>query len=464
MVLYVCYDGIVDTVHVLIDCFFFYSPRLILCVYVFLSVSLVVVVVVVVNAERYTCIYMGVCVQGLAEYADSIGFLRPPQRDASLAHIPATFEPLLPGTSEAAEPAPSRPMPAPEAAGVEAARQYVAASRNAVTSSEVTHGQPADDERASGGGGTSGGGGGGGGARRRLNTDPPAGEAQDKASTLPAGASMSPSAANAAALKKRKKSRSTPSEKTEKGLRHFSLRVCQKVEDKGRTTYNEVADELVAELVGERGDTGATTTPGGATAGNAQRSQQTPSSSAKSGGETTTKQYDEKNIRRRVYDALNVLMALDVISKEKKEISWRGLPDSHDQQLEQLRLQERQSLARIDKKRAYLKELVEQYDVLTALLRRNMSGGGGGGGGGIVQDPNGRDGEHRDTELQRRNGIALPFLLVRTRNDAQVEVEMSDDMQTVSIDFDSTPFEVHDYFYVLSGLRERGLLSVVQQP
>ena len=35
---------------------------------------------------------------------------------------------------------------------------------------------------------------------------------------------------------------------------------------------------------------------------------------------------------------------------------------------------------------------------------------------------------------------------------------MSDDMQTVSIDFDSTPFEVHDYFYVLSGLRERGLL------
>jgi len=39
-------------------------------------------------------------------------------------------------------------------------------------------------------------------------------------------------------------------------------------------------------------------------------------------------QYDEKNIRRRVYDALNVLMAMDIISKEKKEIKWKGLPPS----------------------------------------------------------------------------------------------------------------------------------------
>lgn len=35
---------------------------------------------------------------------------------------------------------------------------------------------------------------------------------------------------------------------------------------------------------------------------------------------------DHKNIRRRVYDALNVLMAMDIIEKEKKEIKWLGLP------------------------------------------------------------------------------------------------------------------------------------------
>ena len=34
----------------------------------------------------------------------------------------------------------------------------------------------------------------------------------------------------------------------DKGLRHFSMKVCEKVEQKGRTTYNEVADELVNEF------------------------------------------------------------------------------------------------------------------------------------------------------------------------------------------------------------------------
>lgn len=41
--------------------------------------------------------------------------------------------------------------------------------------------------------------------------------------------------------------------KTEKGLRHFSARVCAKVEEKGCTSYNEVADELVTELGSELG-------------------------------------------------------------------------------------------------------------------------------------------------------------------------------------------------------------------
>lgn len=36
--------------------------------------------------------------------------------------------------------------------------------------------------------------------------------------------------------------------KTEKGLRHFSAKVCAKVEEKGSTSYNEVADELVQEM------------------------------------------------------------------------------------------------------------------------------------------------------------------------------------------------------------------------
>lgn len=49
-------------------------------------------------------------------------------------------------------------------------------------------------------------------------------------------------------------------------------------------------------------------------------------------------QYDEKNIRRRVYDALNVLMAMDIISKDKKEIQWKGLPRTSLNDVEELKV------------------------------------------------------------------------------------------------------------------------------
>jgi hypothetical protein len=81
------------------------------------------------------------------------------------------------------------------------------------------------------------------------------------------------------------------------------LQVSLKVEAKGVTNYAEVADELVAEYKIE---------------------------SERAGQEISL--IDQKNIRRRVYDALNVLRAMNVISKTKKEISWVGLPceDSDD--------------------------------------------------------------------------------------------------------------------------------------
>jgi predicted deacylase len=72
-----------------------------------------------------------------------------------------------------------------------------------------------------------------------------------------------------------------------------------KVEQKQLTSYNEVAEELVQEC---------------ATRGNV----------------------DQKNIRRRVYDALNVLMAMGIISKEKKAITWIGLPEGSRMNLDQL--------------------------------------------------------------------------------------------------------------------------------
>ncbi|CAK9176105.1 unnamed protein product [Ilex paraguariensis] len=205
--------------------------------------------------------------------------------------------------------------------------------------------------------------------------------------------------------KKKRGQRAVGGDKSGRGLRQFSMKVCEKVESKGRTTYNEVADELVAEFAD-------------------------PSSSLASPDQ---QQYDEKNIRRRVYDALNVLMAMDIISKDKKEIQWKGLPRTSINDVKELKSERLGLKNRIEKKAAYLQELEEQYIGLQNLMQRNEQ---------LYSSGNAPSG-----------GVALPFILVQTRPHATVEVEISEDMQLVHFDFNSTPFELHDDNYVLKAMK-----------
>ncbi|KAG2334642.1 hypothetical protein Bca52824_005822 [Brassica carinata] len=207
--------------------------------------------------------------------------------------------------------------------------------------------------------------------------------------------------------KKKKKSRPRASgpDKNGRGLRQFSLKVCEKVESKVRTTYNEVADELVAEYALPDNDD---TSP-------------------------DQQQYDEKNIRRRVYDALNVLMAMDIISKYKKEILWRGLPRTSLSDIQDLKAERLSLRSRIEKKTTYSHELEEQYVGLQNLIGRNEQ---------LYSSGNAPSG-----------GVTLPFILVQTRPHATVEVEISEDMQLVHFDFNSTPFELHDDNFVLNTMK-----------
>ncbi|CAI0407696.1 unnamed protein product [Linum tenue] len=211
---------------------------------------------------------------------------------------------------------------------------------------------------------------------------------------------------DAAANKKKKRGqRVVGADKSGRGLRQFSMKVCEKVESKGTTTYNEVADELVAEFAD----------PGGVVPVNSQQ------------------QYDEKNIRRRVYDALNVLMALDIISKDKKEIQWKGLPRTSLSDIEELNAEQLSLRNRNEKKAHYLQELKEQHVGLQNLIQRNEH---------LYSSGNAPSG-----------GVSLPFILVQTRPHATVEVEISEDMQLVHFDFNSTPFELHDDNYVLRAMK-----------
>ncbi len=194
-------------------------------------------------------------------------------------------------------------------------------------------------------------------------------------------------------------------DKSLKGLRHFSLKVCRKVEEKGRTNYNEVADELVAEVLNQKSD---------------------PST-----GAVPVEGYDEKNIRRRVYDALNVLMAMDIISKEKKEIRWKGLPSNAQHDLEVLNRDKRRLEQSLNKKKELLQELILQRIAFQRLMRRNEVASS-------VARAAPPAGSHEDEEQRK---IPLPFIIINTHSQTVIQCEMTEDRSDVFFNF-SAPFEI----------------------
>ncbi|XP_039249913.2 transcription factor Dp-1-like [Styela clava] len=198
-----------------------------------------------------------------------------------------------------------------------------------------------------------------------------------------------------------KKSRRTPTghEKGSKGLRHFAMLVCEKVKHKITTTYNEVADELVSEY------------------SNAQR-------------HLNDQQYDQKNIRRRVYDALNVLMAMNIIYKDKKDIHWVGLPTNSAQELQALQLEKQKREQRIKQKTAQLHELILQQIAFKNLVQRNKR----------LQQTHGPPAAN--------SAIQLPFIIVNTSKKTVIDCSISNDKYEYLFNFDNT-FEIHDDIEVL---------------
>lgn len=185
---------------------------------------------------------------------------------------------------------------------------------------------------------------------------------------------------------------SPPKKKAYRGLRHFSILVCKKVEQKQHTSYTEVADDLVHEVLEDT--------------------------------------YDEKNIRRRVYDALNVLIAMEIIQKDdKKNITWRGLPTPNSANLEVL---EREFIVRqsqVARKRLALQELLTQQVCFRNLVQRNST--------------------NNNTEASHK--IPLPFIIVNTNKSSVIQCNMSKDLTDVMFDF-SMPFEINDDNTVLKKL------------
>jgi transcription factor Dp-1 len=238
---------------------------------------------------------------------------------------------------------------------------------------------------------------------------------------------------------------SSSSDKGYKGLRHFSMMVCKKVEEKGTTTYNEVADELVKAVMDDRRRSAHTTsiaeTVPRAPGADTESAEKKSAAANVAPPPSADDKMDEKNIRRRVYDALNVLMAMDIIVKDKKEISWKGLPTSASQDLDGLHRELWYRERAVSQKRETLRELLVQHVCFRNLVALNQSRRG-------LKKPVGKQGKSGETE---DNVIPLPFIVINTSSQAVIQCHMSRDMTDVMFDF-SKPFEINDDNTILKRL------------
>ncbi|VDM18626.1 unnamed protein product [Hydatigera taeniaeformis] len=223
------------------------------------------------------------------------------------------------------------------------------------------------------------------------------------------------------------------------GLRRYARCVCNKVKEKNVTSYSEVADELVHEYAAEH--------------------PMIPSEQL---------HYIQKNIRRRVYDALNVLMALNVLQKEKKEIRWVGLPVN---MIEECRRLEEEREKRQNSLRnkvtsasnfypkpatAEIQELILQLIAFKNLITRNRMNERYQRQRHVQREANevaaNMSGTKSHTNLdesvaalipQRLDRISLPFLVVSTLKKTVIDCNISKDKLEYYFNFDQ-PYEIRD--------------------
>lgn len=212
-----------------------------------------------------------------------------------------------------------------------------------------------------------------------------------------------------------------------KGLRHFAIRVSRKVEQKGVTTYNEVADELVAEerSIRQRDLAAQGTNPNGV-------------------GDITTVLIDEKNIRRRVYDSLNVLMAMGIIAKEKKLISWQGLAMAQSvkgsAEMTSLKTAIAEKRRVLEEKNSVLAEIKDQFMRTTTIVERNRASDTATA---VIDDLLVDPDETIPLHRRYKDRIGIPFIIVSAPKDTNIELEMDQAGEDVCFTFNSA-FAIFD--------------------
>lgn len=235
-----------------------------------------------------------------------------------------------------------------------------------------------------------------------------------------------------------------------KGLREFSRLVWTKVMEKKQTTYNEVADELVEEFRAVQ------------TANRLSRGLPPIVPESQDAKATQT---EERNVRRRVYDALNVLMAMDIIVKDKKVIMWKGLPSNNaDEYAGLLEMYEHRRASLVHKRRI-ARDLIIQQLAFRRLVDRNRA----------QEEQNRKMGYHlhdrasplgtleaeeeEDEEEEpppagrSRSAIKLPLVLLSVTDTATIHLEIDTPARREALLTFTAPFMCHEDNDVLHQLR-----------
>lgn len=110
-----------------------------------------------------------------------------------------------------------------------------------------------------------------------------------------------------------------------------------------------------------------------------------------------------------MYDALNVLMAMNIISKEKKEIRWIGLPTNSLQECVQLQKEKQKKIESIKEKTKQLQDLIMNQISFKNLTQRN------------------KENERKHGPPLPNSFIQLPFIVVNTNKKTVIDCSISND-------------------------------------
>jgi len=140
---------------------------------------------------------------------------------------------------------------------------------------------------------------------------------------------------------------------------------------------------------------------------------------------------EDKTLRRRIYDVINVLIAMGLVDKDQNMLSWTSVPNSTERDYVILDKERRDLLKRISDKRAQLRELMMQTTAVHNLAERNRK---------------------RSKDVDPENRLPLPFVVVSTNKDAIIECEVTESRTDVVLNM-SEPFKVHDDTEILKRMK-----------